>query len=98
MRVSCKKSLSLLSLILVGFVGAAHAKTYEVYVKRVGPNMYETKEGLNIRTIRCKHVTEGERATLDYEWASYDNKLIFENGESCAVTKSLPKSNPKSGG
>ena len=79
-----------LALILLFTAASAHAKTYHVFVKRVGPNMYKTDKDVYIKTIRCKRASDGEPAVLEYEWASYDNKLTFDNGEVCKVPTDLP--------
>ena len=77
---------------LIAFVGltvssVAMADLYEVNVKRIDKDLYKTSEGVYIETQYCYHYTYGEDAILKYEPYSYDNKIIFDNDDSCDVKR-----------
>ena len=77
-----------LLLIAFGILPAiSNAEYYKVTVKRIDENLYKTQEGLYIETKYCFEYASGEDAILKYDQYSYENKLIFDNGTSCAVSK-----------
>jgi len=71
----------------LGFAGFAAADVYKVYVKRIDKDLYKTSEGIYIETQYCYHYSYGEDAILKYEQYSYDNKIIFDEDESCDVKR-----------
>ena len=75
------------TVALLAAAGAAHAEMYAVQVKRIDKDLYKTDQGVYIQTRHCYRYTYGEEAVLKYEQYSYDNKLIFDDGESCEVEK-----------
>ena len=84
-----KKILLILLFLLFNF-NLSYAEYYEVYVKRVEHNLYkDLNSGIYIVTKWCYEYSYGEDAILKYEDYSYDNKLIFDSGEECAVDKLL---------
>jgi len=65
----------------------AYAELYKVNVKRIDQDLYKTTDGFYIKTRYCYEYTYGNDAVLKYEQYSYDNKLIFDSGNSCQVEK-----------
>ena len=84
-----KKVLGILVVIVatISFGSIASAEYYTVNVKRVDQDLYKTNSGLYIQTNYCYEYSYGEDAILKYDDYSYDNKLIFDSGNSCDVTK-----------
>ncbi|KAF1700587.1 hypothetical protein CSC66_15540 [Pseudoxanthomonas kaohsiungensis] len=75
------------ALALLAMTGPARAEMYVVEVRRIDQDLYKTDEGVYIQTRYCYVYAYGERAVLRYEPYSYDNKLIFENDDTCEVVK-----------
>ena len=75
------------ALALLATAGPAHAEMYVVQVRRIDQDLYKTDEGVYIQTRYCYRYAYGEEAVLKYEQYSYDNKLIFDDGEVCEVKK-----------
>ena len=73
--------------LLLATAGTAHAEMYVVQVKRIDKDLYKTDQGVYIQTRYCYRYAYGEEAVLKYEQYSYDNKLIFDDGEVCEVKK-----------
>ena len=73
--------------ILLTAASPVRAEMYTVEVRRIDQDLYKTDEGVYIQTRHCYRYTYGEEAVLKYEQYSYDNKLIFDDGESCEVEK-----------
>lgn len=67
----------------------AFAEFYKVEITRIDSNLYKTNEGLYIETQYCYEYATREEAILSYDQYSYDNKLIFKNGQSCEVKRVL---------
>ncbi len=66
----------------------ASAEYYKVNPKRIDSNLYrDIYTGLIIETRYCFEYAYGEDAVLKYDRHSYDNKLIFENGQVCDVVR-----------
>lgn len=64
------------------------AEFYKVEVTRVESNLYKTSNGIYIETKYCYEYATREEAILSYDrYATYDNKLIFANGQSCDVVR-----------
>lgn len=64
------------------------AETYIVYLKRIDKNLYkDTQSGVYIKTQYCYAYTYGDKAYLEYDSYSYDNKIIFTNDQTCEVKK-----------
>jgi hypothetical protein len=79
------KNLLLLGLLFLA--GAAQAEMYRVTVTKVADNLYKTSSGLLIVTKYCYEYAISDSAILIYDRYSYDNKLVFERGDSCEVEK-----------
>lgn len=75
------------ALMTIGVSGLAFADVYQVHVKRIDKDLYKTSDGVYIETQYCYHYSYGEDAILKYEPYSYDNKIIFDNDQSCEVKK-----------
>ncbi|MDR1976620.1 MAG: hypothetical protein LBQ18_06470 [Campylobacteraceae bacterium] len=76
----------LLTAVFMVFVTPANAELYKLYVKRLDTNIYkDTNTGMIIETQFCFKWATGEEAVLKYEKYSYDNKIIFDDGTTCAV-------------
>lgn len=83
-----KKVLGILVVVaILSFGSIASAEYYIVNVKRVDQDLYKTNSGLYIQTNYCYEYSYWEDAILKYDDYSYDNKLIFDSGSSCDVTK-----------
>ncbi|WP_159991382.1 hypothetical protein [Pelistega ratti] len=67
--------------------GSVSAEFYKVEVTRIDNNLYRTSDKVYIETKFCYEYANREDAVLSYEQYSYDNKLIFDNGNVCEVTK-----------
>ncbi|OBX06429.1 hypothetical protein QV09_12185 [Gallibacterium salpingitidis] len=67
----------------------ARAEFYKVEIRRESSNLYQTREGIYIKTKFCYEYAIWESAILSYDKYSYNNKLIFNNGQSCEVEKIL---------
>ena len=66
----------------------AHAEFYRLTVSRIDSNLYEDKiSHMYIYTRFCYEFVYFEDAILSYEPHSYDNKIIFKNGNTCEVKK-----------
>lgn len=72
---------------LSAVAGDARAEMYVVEVRHIDQGLYKTSEGVYIQTRYCYRYAYGEEAVLKYEQYSYDNKLIFDDGEVCEVKK-----------
>lgn len=77
----------LISVLLMGLSSLAYAEFYKVEINRIDQNLYKTQEGIYIQTKYCYEYVMLEEAVLKYDRYDYDNKLIFENNESCDVEK-----------
>ncbi|MDO4223786.1 MAG: hypothetical protein Q4D05_07160 [Acinetobacter sp.] len=78
-----KSFLLVLSLLCTPL---AYAEFYKVNVKRIDSNLYQTNDKrVLIVTKYCYEYAYWENAILQYEKNSYDNKIIFENGQTCEV-------------
>ena len=75
------------TVALLAAAGAAHAEMYAVQVKRIDKDLYKTDQGVYIQTRYCYVHAYGEKAVLKYEPYGYDNKLIFEDDDTCDVVK-----------
>ena len=73
--------------LLLSVAGVAGAEVFKVNVKRLDKDLYRTDEGIYIQTRYCYEYAYGDDAILKCEEYSYDNKLIFDNGEVCEVVK-----------
>ena len=73
--------------ILLTAASPVRAEMYTVEVRRIDQDLYKTDEGVYIQTRYCYRYAYGEEAVLKYEQYSYDNKLIFDDGEVCEVKK-----------
>jgi hypothetical protein len=82
------KKLFVLLFILISF---ANAEYYKINVKKVDNNLYkDTNSGTIIETQFCfEFASFGEEAILRYDSYSYDNKIIFKNGNTCDVKRVL---------
>lgn len=76
-----------IAALLLGVAGVAGAEVFKVNVRRLDQDLYRTDEGIYIQTRYCYEYAYGDDAILKYEEYSYDNKLIFDNGEVCEVVK-----------
>ncbi len=79
------KKLFLLLIVLIPSV--ASAEFYKVEVTRLDKDLYRTSEGFYIETKYCYEYATRDTAVLSYEQYSYDNKLIFEGGDTCEVKR-----------
>ncbi|MCK9109155.1 hypothetical protein MZA89_00250 [Haemophilus influenzae] len=77
----------LLCLGLLAIPTIAIAEFYKVEITRLDSNLYRTTDGIYIETKFCHEYARGDEAVLSYEQYSYDNKLIFQNGETCDVKR-----------
>lgn len=59
----------------------------KIEVTRLENNLYKTNDGFYIETKFCYEYANREEAILSYEQYSYDNKLIFKNGQNCEVKR-----------
>lgn len=75
------------ALALLSISGMASAEMYSVNVRRIDQDLYKTDEGIYIQTRYCYEYAYGDDAVLKYERYAYDNKLIFDSGETCDVVK-----------
>ncbi len=75
------------AVALLGLAGVARAELYAVEVRRIDQDLYKTSEGVYIQTRYCYVHAYGEKAVLKYEPYGYDNKLIFEDDDTCDVVK-----------
>ena len=73
--------------ILLTAASPVRAEMYTVEVRRIDQDLYKTDEGVYIQTRYCYRHAYGDDAVLKYEQYSYDNKLIFDDGEVCEVVK-----------
>jgi hypothetical protein len=85
-----KKLSLILILIFLSVTTLANAEFYKIYVKRIDQNLYkDMNSGTVIVTQWCYEYAYGENAILKYDRYSYDNKLIFNSGTTCDVSKVL---------
>ncbi|MBS5999506.1 hypothetical protein [Haemophilus parainfluenzae] len=77
----------LLCLGLLAIPAIAIAEFYKIEITRLDSNLYRTTDGIYIETEFCHEYARGDEAVLSYEQYSYDNKLIFQNGETCDVKR-----------
>lgn len=75
------------AVALLMLAGTASAEMYVVEVRRIEQDLYKTSNGVYIQTRYCYTYAYGEKAVLKYEPYAYDNKLIFENDDTCEVVK-----------
>jgi len=75
------------AVALLALAGVARAELYVVEVRRIDQDLYKTSEGVYIQTRYCYVYAYGDKAVLKYEPYSYDNKLIFEDDDTCEVVK-----------
>lgn len=80
-------TMACIVFVVMAMSGVASADVYQIYLKRIDQDLYKTSEGIYIETQYCYHYSYGEDAILKYEQYSYDNKIIFDNDESCDVKK-----------
>ena len=73
--------------LLLATAGTAHAEMYVVQVKRIDKDLYKTDQGVYIQTKYCYRYAYGDEAVLSYDQYGYDNKLIFDDGDTCDVVK-----------
>ena len=73
--------------ILLTAASPVRAEMYTVEVRRIDQDLYKTDEGVYIQTRYCYVHAYGEKAVLKYEPYGYDNKLIFEDDDTCDVVK-----------
>lgn len=78
-----KKLLVILGLLPVTVL----AEFYKVEITRLDRNLYKTSDGVYIETKYCYEYARREEAVLSYEQYSYNNKLIFKNGQQCDVAR-----------
>lgn len=86
-------------LIIVGIfstmftTSSAYAEYYKLtYIKRTDSNTYSYRSGSVNGIIITKYCYEyaygdGDEAILKYEPHDYDNKIIFNDGTTCEVSK-----------
>jgi hypothetical protein len=80
------------SIALFAFAANMSASDYYklTNVKRLETNLYKADGNLLIETTLCLHLSVGEDAVLKWNGAySGDNKIIWDDGDSCAVSKLL---------
>lgn len=75
------------AVLALGVAGQVAAEMYKVNVRRLDKDLYRTDSGLYIQTRYCYRYAYGDDAVLSYEPYSYENKLIFDDGEVCEVVK-----------
>lgn len=75
------------AVALLALAGVARAELYVVEVRRIDQDLYKTSEGVYIQTRYCYVYAYGDKAVLKYKPYSYDNKLIFEDDDTCEVVK-----------
>ena len=64
----------------------AYAELYRITVSRIDQDLYkDDNSGAIIETQYCYEYATWENAVLKYEPYSFDNKIIFENGQTCEV-------------
>ena len=73
--------------ILLTAASPVRAEMYTVEVRRIDQDLYKTDEGVYIQTRYCYRYAYGDEAVLKYEQYGYDNKLIFEDDDTCEVVK-----------
>ncbi len=76
-----------ITALLLCVAGAVGAEVFKVNVRRLDKDLYRTDEGIYVQTRYCYANAYGDDAILKYEPYSYDNKLIFDDGEVCEVVK-----------
>ncbi|MGY4674656.1 hypothetical protein ACWIVU_02025 [Ursidibacter arcticus] len=74
-------------LVLLTIPAIALAEFYKVEITRLESNLYKTSDGFYIETKYCYEYATRDEAILSYEQYSYDNKLIFKNGQSCEIKR-----------
>ena len=74
-------------LLCLGLLTIPAIEFYKVEITRLDSNLYRTTDGIYIETEFCHEYAQGDEAVLSYEQYSYDNKLIFPNGETCDVKR-----------
>jgi hypothetical protein len=83
-------SAALIGLLFYATFLAASTYYKLEWVKRVDQDLYSAKSGtakVLIETKFCYEIAIGDDATLKYDAYSYDNKIIFNNDQSCDVQK-----------
>ena len=76
-----------IAVALLTVAASASAEMYAVNVKRIDKDLYKTDEGVYIQTKYCYEYAYSEDAVLKYDPYDYDNKLIFDSGDTCDVEK-----------
>ena len=79
------RAVAAITLLVVS--GSALAEMFAVSVRRIDKDLYKTDEGVYIQTRYCYEYAYGDDAVLKYDRYAYDNKLIFDSGETCDVEK-----------
>ena len=79
--------LKLAGLMLLLLAASAYAGTmYEVNVSRIEQDLYKvTGRSIFIKTLHCYQYAYSQDAVLVYDRYSYDNHLVFDDGETCKV-------------
>ena len=78
----------LLRLILIVFFicNLANADSYKLQLSRSDQDIYMDKlNSVVVLTQNCFHYGFSENSILIYQAYSYDNKVIFPNGDVCKV-------------
>lgn len=84
------KKMILIAILIIFNTNNAFAEFYSVYIKRIEKDLYkDLNSGIYIVTKWCYEYTYGENAILSYEPYSFDNKLIFDNSNTCDVDELL---------
>ena len=79
--------LSIALAVILALAVPASGEFYRVTVTRKSQDLYKVEyQDLYIVTRYCYEYAYSEDAVLKYDEYSYDNKLIFDNGE-CEVEK-----------
>ena len=79
-----KAILIIISIVLMAT--EAYAELYRITVSRIDQDLYkDDNSGAIIETQYCYEYATWENAVLKYEPYSFDNKIIFENGQTCEV-------------
>lgn len=79
-----KTILIIISIVLMAT--EAYAELYRITVSRIDQDLYkDDNSGAIIETQYCYEYATWENAVLKYEPYSFDNKIIFENGQTCEV-------------
>ena len=79
-----KTILIIISIVLMAT--EAYAELYRITVSRIDQDLYkDDNSGAILENQYCYEYATWENAVLKYEPYSFDNKIIFENGQTCEV-------------